>query len=186
MTSRSNARALMVIFVFAAAGFSCGTTAEPNAGFAYGTAPLHGTGTFRGAPGTGISGTVELVQQGNDVQIVGEVAGAKPGPHGLHIHAVGDCSAPDFSTAGGHFNPTGASHACPPTDPRHAGDFGNLQIDSDGQGRFEIVSDRISLAPGPISVRGLAMILHDDADDCVSQPAGGSGARVACAIIEVQ
>src|SRR5262249_40989144 len=115
MTSRPKACAWMVTCLLAAAGASCGSnTVEPCAGLACGTAaPLRAQGTFRGAPGTGISGTVELVQQGTAVQIVGSVVGATPGAHGFHIHAKGDCSAPDFSSAGGHFNPTGASHACP-------------------------------------------------------------------------
>jgi Cu-Zn family superoxide dismutase len=187
MTSRSNTCALMFTGFVAAAGSSCGTTAAtPCTGLGCGTAPLRAAGTFRGAPGTGISGTVELVQQDSIVQIVGSVEGATTGAHGLHIHAVGDCSASDFSTAGGHFNPTGASHACPPTTPRHAGDLGNIQIDSDGRGRIEVTSDLISLAPGPTSVRGLSVILHGAADDCVSQPSGGSGARVACAVIEAE
>jgi Cu-Zn family superoxide dismutase len=186
MTSRSKLRALVFTGLSVAAVFSCGgtTAVDSCVGLACEAAPLRAKGTFQGAPGTRISGTVALVQQGSTVQIVGTIFGAPPGAHGFHIHASGDCSAPDFSSAGGHFNPTNTSHACPPTEPRHAGDFGNIMIDSDGVGRIEVTSDRISLAPGPSSVRGLAVILHDHADDCTSQPSGGSGARVACAVIE--
>jgi Cu-Zn family superoxide dismutase len=143
-------------------------------------------GAFLAKVGTGISGNVELTQQGSAVHFVATVQGATPGLHGIHIHAVGDCSAPDFSSAGAHFNPTGAPHACPPTEPRHAGDLGNIEIGPDGRGLIDITSSAISLVPGSTSVRGLAVILHDAQDDCVSQPAGGSGTRVACALIAAQ
>ena len=147
---------------------------------------LTAKGAFRAKAGLDIFGNVALTQKGSAVHFAGSVQGATPGLHGIHIHAVGDCSAPDFSSAGAHFNPTGAPHACPPTEPRHAGDLGNIEIGSDGRGVIDIMSSAISLAPGATSVRGLAVILHDAKDDCISQPAGGSGMRVACAIIEAE
>ena len=112
-----------------------------------------------------------------------EVKGAVPGTHGVHLHEKGDCSAPDFSSAGGHFNPAGAPHACPPTAPRHAGDLGNIVIGPDGSGRLEITTDLLSVAPGAKSAVGHALILHDDADDCASQPVGHAGMRAACAVL---
>jgi Cu-Zn family superoxide dismutase len=146
-------------------------------------APRAAQGTFRAKAGSTLTGTVALAQSGAEVSLIVDVQGAKPGTHGLHIHAKGDCSAADFSTAGGHFNPTGAPHGCPPTEPRHAGDFGNLDVADDGTGHVELRSSAISLAPGTTSVLGLAVILHDGADDCSSQPSGDSGMREACAVI---
>jgi Cu-Zn family superoxide dismutase len=140
-------------------------------------------GTFVARAGSNVAGTVRLEQRDGVVTLFADITGATPGKHGIHIHANGDCSAPDFSTAGGHFDPTGATHACPPRPTRHAGDFGNIEIGPDGTGHLEIDSDLVSLGAGARSVLGRAVILHDMEDDCASQPAGDSGMRVACAII---
>ncbi|MFT3764075.1 MAG: superoxide dismutase family protein [Minicystis sp.] len=146
---------------------------------------LRATGTFQAKEGTSVSGTVEAVEEGGAVRLRVNLKGAPPGVHGIHLHEKGDCSAPDFSTAGGHFNPTGAPHSCPPKVPRHAGDFGNIEIGADGLGHLELVADGITIAPGPTSIAGKAMILHHGKDDCTSQPAGDSGMRIGCAILTV-
>lgn len=181
--SRSKRCLVVVAGLVAAASLSCGGR-ESCTGQACGSGPSKAHGTFRAKAGSDVSGTVHLEQVGSVVTLTVDVQGAKPGPHGLHIHAKGDCTAPDFSSAGGHFNPTNAPHACPPTEPRHAGDFGNIEIGADGTGHLRAQSDHISLAPSPNAVTGLAVILHDGKDDCSSQPAGDSGMRLACAVIE--
>lgn len=150
------------------------------------SAPVRARGTFMPKAGGSLSGTVELVQRGGVVTLIADLKGAPPGPHGVHIHETGDCSAPDFSSAGGHFNPTGAPHACPPTVPRHAGDLGNTVIDADGKGHVQIETDLFTLTPGERSVVGRALILHHDADDCAGQPTGHSGDRIACAVIRLE
>lgn len=104
------------------------------------------------------------------------------GTHGFHIHEGTECSAPDFTSAGGHFNPEGTDHACPPTTPRHAGDFGNVTL-SGGSATLDADSDLISLEAGTNSVIGKAVILHAGEDDCTSQPSGAAGDRLACGII---
>lgn len=106
------------------------------------------------------------------------------GMHGFHIHEGTECSAPTFESAGGHFNPAGTDHACPPTTPRHAGDFGNVEI-SGGSGTLDADSDLISVEAGPNTVVGKAVILHTGEDDCTSQPSGAAGDRLACGIVTV-
>lgn len=149
-------------------------------------APQRARATFTPKAGTSIGGSVEITQGSSGVSFVADVNGATPGTHGIHIHEKGDCSAPDFSSAGGHWNPTGAPHACPPTAPRHAGDFGNIVVDATGKGHLRIDTDLVSLRAEGRSPVGLAVILHHDADDCVEQPTGHSGARLACAVIRLE
>ena len=138
---------------------------------------------LRNAEGVEI-GTATFEQASDGVVLLAEVTGVEPdGPHGFHVHEVGEC-VPPFTSSGGHFNPTGAPHACPPTLPRHAGAFGNIEI-IEGNGRLEVPSDLVTVTPGETSVIGRAVVLHEGTDDCVSQPTGDAGARMACGVIEL-
>lgn len=108
------------------------------------------------------------------------------GVHGFHVHEIGDCSAADFTSTGGHFNPTEAPHAGPDSDPRHAGDLGNLEIEDDGTGSLELDSTMLSLDPAaPGYVVGRGVILHEGEDDLESQPTGAAGGRLACGVVEM-
>ncbi len=139
--------------------------------------------TFASADGE-IQGSASFTDTADGVEIHVQVEGAPPGTHGLHIHETGDCSAADFTSAGGHFNPDGAAHGGPDDLERHAGDLGNIEIDDAGSGHLGLTSDLVTVAEGPNSVVGRAVILHADADDLVSQPTGAAGARLACGVIE--
>lgn len=147
---------------------------------------LRATAELVSADGTSY-GTVELTELDQEgVKVVAHLTGLpSSSTHGFHIHETGDCSAPDFMSAGDHFNPTGAEHACPPTTPRHAGDLGNLEVDEDGYGSFELTTDLITLRADESSVVGRAIIVHSDADDCTTQPTGNAGDRIACGTITV-
>jgi Cu-Zn family superoxide dismutase len=135
--------------------------------------------------GSQVQGRVTFRQDSEGVHVVAELSGLSPGKHGFHVHEFGDCSAPDASSAGGHFNPLGSPHGAPdnPPDQRHVGDLGNIEADADGNGFYERVDKVISLH-GENSIIGKSVIVHADPDDLVTQPTGNAGARVACGTIE--
>jgi Cu-Zn family superoxide dismutase len=133
-----------------------------------------------------VKGTVDFYETPKGVRVVAKVSGLTPGLHGFHIHDKGDCSAPDGSSAGGHFNPGGVKHGGPTDAVRHAGDFGNITADASGNAKFETVDNHISF-DGPNSIIGRGVIVHAKADDYVSQTPtpGNAGPRVACGVILV-
>lgn len=129
-------------------------------------------------------GEVRFFRTDAGVRIVADLEGVEgPGMHGFHIHENGVCEAPDFKSAGGHFNPMDVEHACPPTAPRHAGDLGNLEVTGDGSATYELTTDLVSLDPGATSIIGKAVILHSGQDDCQTQPTGDAGSRQGCGLI---
>jgi superoxide dismutase, Cu-Zn family len=129
-------------------------------------------------------GTVDFYETPKGVRVVAKVTGLTPGLHGFHIHEKGDCSAPDGSSAGPHFNPTGAKHGGPHDAMRHAGDFGNIKADASGTAVFEHL-DHLITFDGPNSIIGRGVIVHANPDDLVSQTPtpGNAGPRVACGVI---
>ena len=115
-----------------------------------------------------------------------EVQGLTPGLHAVHVHGVGKCEGPAFASAGGHFNPAQKKHGLKSPDGPHAGDLPNMLVAKDGSGRFEALTDAITLRPGPSSVfdsDGSAIVIHAASDDDITDPAGNSGDRVACGVI---
>ncbi len=134
-----------------------------------------------GSTVTGMATFTELPEGG--VRAVVHIEKAPPGLHGLHIHEKGDCSAPDATSAGGHFNPTTMPHAGPMDAQHHAGDLGNIEIKADGTGDLTITSKMLTVKPGPNSVVGRAVIFHEKADDLKTQPTGNAGGRLACGVV---
>lgn len=130
------------------------------------------------------SGVVNFSQDGDIMQIDIRVDNLKPNSmHGVHIHIVGDCRAPDASSAGGHFNPHGSSHGGPFSEPRHGGDLGNIQADANGSAAASLEVTGISLGKDDDSIIGRAVIVHAQGDDLTSQPSGNAGPRIACGLI---
>ena len=130
-------------------------------------------------------GTAEFTKAGNGVKIVVNVAqGLTQGFHGMHIHSIGRCDAPDFASAGPHWNPTARQHGLHNPAGSHAGDLPNLVIGQDG-----VVAENWPLAGSARGIGGLldddgaAFVVHARADDELSDPSGNSGARIACAVL---
>jgi Cu-Zn family superoxide dismutase len=130
-------------------------------------------------------GEVTFTPEGKGVRVVASFTGLKMGEHGFHVHEKGDCSAPDATSAGGHFNPETKPHAAREAAERHVGDLGNLKADPYGMARANFVDEHLSLE-GPNSILGKAVILHEKVDDYTTQPTGNAGARLACGVIEAK
>jgi Cu-Zn family superoxide dismutase len=130
-----------------------------------------------------VKGTIEFKEVEGGVEVTANVEGLKPGDHAYHVHEKGDCSAPDASSAGGHFNPHNKKHGAPDGEERHEGDFGNLTAGKDGKATKTFVMKGITLADGPTSIIGKGFIVHDKKDDFKTQPTGNAGGRVACGVI---
>ena len=128
-------------------------------------------------------GEVTFTAESGGVHVVGTFSGLVYGEHGFHVHEKGDCSAPDGTSAGGHFNPASKPHGARDAAARHAGDLGNLKADPYGLARVDFVDSTLSLS-GPDSIVGRAVIIHEKADDFTTQPTGAAGARQACGVIE--
>lgn len=139
--------------------------------------------TLEPRSGSTIGGTVSFQTVGGKIRVEANVAGLAPGAHGFHVHEVGDCSAPDASSAKGHFNPGGKSHGHPGGAQRHAGDMPNLVADNSGRATYFAELDMLSLTEGPGGILKRSVVIHADPDDYTSQPAGNSGKRVACGVI---
>lgn len=117
------------------------------------------------------------------VAVRADLENVPPGLHGFHVHETGDCSAPDATSAGGHFNPWGNPHGGPEATTHHVGDLGNVRAGANGVVSTTVWSSDLSVSAGPASVEGKAVILHADPDDLVSQPTGAAGGRIACGVI---
>lgn len=133
--------------------------------------------------GSSVSGSVRFRQEAAGVVVSAHVSGLTPGAHGFHIHEKGDCSAPDATSAGGHFNPAGKPHGHPDHPDRHAGDLPQLIADASGRATLTVTLSGLSIGSGAADIVGRGVIVHAAADDYKTQPTGNSGARVACGVI---
>lgn len=134
-----------------------------------------------------VVGLAQLAQVADGVQVTAQFNGLPPGEHGIHIHETGKCDPPAFTTAGGHFNPTKKKHGLKNPEGAHAGDLPNLKVASDGTGSIHEVARGATLDSGPTSLTdadGSALVVHAKADDDMSDPAGNSGDRIACGVIQ--
>jgi Cu-Zn family superoxide dismutase len=155
---------------------SCATMAPPDGPSA--------TAVVRPASGSQAHGTVKFTQVGTRVRVDAEIAALAPGMHGMHIHEKGDCSAPDATSAGPHFNPAAKKHGGPETPEHHAGDLGNINANEYGKATLSIMVDGISVGTGADGVIGRGVIVHADVDDLKTDPTGNSGGRIGCGVIE--
>lgn len=122
------------------------------------------------------------------VQLSVKATGLPAGVHAIHVHTVGKCEAPGFTTAGGHFNPEKKQHGMMNPAGHHAGDMPNFTINAKGVGTYKTVIQGITLAgDGETSLfhaGGTALVIHEKEDDMKSDPAGNAGARLACGLVQ--
>jgi Cu-Zn family superoxide dismutase len=142
--------------------------------------------TLRNAEGNEI-GKATFAPTKGGVKVHVEVANLKPGKHGIHLHAAGKCEGPDFKSAGGHLNPTDKHHGLHSPQGAHAGDLPNLVVGKNGKAKATFTAKGATLGEGQGSLLGpdgSALVIHADPDDEKTDPAGNSGARIACGVIE--
>ncbi len=132
------------------------------------------------------AGTAIVTESTDGLWLDVSVKGATAGPHGLHVHTVGKCEAPDFVTAGGHWNPTAHQHGHKNPQGPHAGDAPNLIANEKGAGRLKTWLGAGLVATGAtplLDADGAAVVLHADADDEMTDPTGKSGKRILCGVL---
>jgi len=159
--------------LLAAVVLSACVTDEPRGG-----APM----TLINASGQAI-GTARAWQTAGGVSFRIDARGLPHGVHGIHVHPIGRCDPPDFSTAGTHWNPSGREHGMNNPKGPHDGDMPNVTVAANGILQETVVLPKASMAQ-LLDADGSSIMIHANADDYVSQPAGNSGAKIACAIIQ--
>ena len=141
-----------------------------------------------GASGQSV-GTVTAYQTAGGVTFRLEASGLPHGVHGIHVHAVGRCDAPDFKSAGSHWNPANRKHGTSNPAGPHAGDLPNVTVAANG-----VLSGTVTVAGADLTTPagvpgalldgdGAALVLHAKADDYMTDPSGNSGDRIACAVL---
>lgn len=128
-------------------------------------------------------GTVRAWQTAGGVSFRVEAAGLPHGIHGLHVHAVGRCEGPEFTSAGSHWNPANRKHGTNNPAGPHAGDMPNVEVAANGTLGATVVLPGATMA-NLLDADGSALVLHAAADDYATDPSGNSGARIACAVIQ--
>src|SRR5215813_10759306 len=153
------------------------------------TASVHvqdrGHADIKNAEGKTI-GTASLRGTKDGVVLTINVNGLPEGLHAVHVHSVGKCEGPAFTSAGPHFNPLNKKHGLENAAGPHAGDLPDMYVEKNGAGRYEVLLDGITLGPGETSIfdaDGSAIVIHMTADDNVTDPTGNSGDRIACGVI---
>jgi Cu-Zn family superoxide dismutase len=147
----------------------------------------HASATLQDSAGRQV-GTIRLTDAGaSGVVLDASVEGLTAGQHGIHFHAVGRCDASGaFASAGGHANPTNRKHGLENPDGPHAGDLPNLVVGADQRGSLRVTTPRVTLGDDVGSLLdedGTAVVVHATQDDQRTDPAGNSGARVACGVV---
>lgn len=150
------------------------------------TIKVRATATINDVANTTI-GTATFADTPAGLLVTISVSGLGIGPHGAHLHAVGSCVTPAFTSAGAHFNPGGRQHGFLNPAGHHGGDLPNIMMPPAGVHRVQFVVDGVKLTGrgGLIDDDGAAIVIHGGEDDHASDPAGNSGGRIACGVIRL-
>jgi superoxide dismutase, Cu-Zn family len=174
MKSSSAALVFILLFFLLAAGASAQAPAAAQA-----------RADLKDAAGKSV-GRATLREVKGGVLISVAVNDLAPGLHAIHVHETGKCEGPKFASAGGHFNPAKTKHGLKSPEGFHAGDMPDLYATKEGMARYQTLNDRITLGPGETSVfdaDGSSVVIHANADDHMTDPAGNAGDRIACGVI---
>ena len=131
-------------------------------------------------------GTAMLSQKGTGVELQLHLHDLPPGDHAIHFHQNPKCDAPDFKSAGPHFNPDGKKHGLENAEGHHAGDMQNFTVGAKGKADVTLQDNDVNLgadAHSLFSNGGTALVIHAKADDMKTDPSGNSGDRIACGAV---
>ena len=134
-------------------------------------------------PDGAVVGKVTFRQTPHGVHVILDITNLPAGTHAFHIHGTGQCTPPDFKSAGGHFNPTGKQHGWYNPKGYHVGDLPNVTVGADGKARVEVMVPGLKIED-LFGAKGTAIVIHRGADDLKTDPAGAAGPRIACGVIE--
>jgi Cu-Zn family superoxide dismutase len=174
---KTSTLAVVGLFLAAAAAFSLSGSSDPTA-----------TAEIVNAQGQKI-GSATFTETADGVRIHVQVSKLPSGVHAMHLHNVGDCHGPDFKSSGPHFNPFGKKHGAKNPDGPHAGDLPNFEVKADGTAEVEVTAKLVTLKEGKNSLfqtGGTCLMIHEKADDEVTDPTGNAGERLACGVIKKQ
>jgi len=174
---KTSTLAVVGLFLAAAMAFSLSGSSDPaaSAEIMNGQGQKIGSATFTETP--------------DGVQIHVQVSKLPPGVHAMHLHNVGNCHGPEFKSSGPHFNPFGKKHGTKNPDGPHAGDLPNFEVKADGTAEVDVTAKLVTLKEAKNSLfqaGGTCLMIHEKADDEVSDPAGNAGERLACGVIKKQ
>lgn len=162
---------------------ACATT-SPDAASSNAAAPMASASLTAGDGSA--RGTASVTEAADGLHVLVKAQGLMPGIHAVHVHMTGTCTAPDFASAGGHWNPTGRKHGMDNPAGAHMGDMPNMTVGTDGTGEIEYVIAGGTISSGTmplLDADGAAVVIHAQADDNMSDPAGNAGGRIACGVL---